>query len=63
MPASPKEMLENKIDTENCKKLEKMRENCLKLAEQNQKLIEENNEQKEGYETQTLSKTELMNPF
>ena len=44
------EMLDNKIDTETCKKLEKMQENCLKLAEQNQKLIEENNELKEGFE-------------
>ena len=44
------EMLDNKIDTETCKKLEKMQENCLKLAEQNQKLIEENNELKEGFD-------------
>ena len=49
-PASSKEMPDNKIDTETCKKLEKMQENCLKLAEQNQKLIEENNELKEGFE-------------
>ena len=44
------EMLDNRIDTETCKKLEKMQENCLKLAEQNQKLIEENNELKEGFD-------------
>ena len=40
VPASPNEMLESQVDTEKTsKQLEEMRENCMKLAEQNQKLI------------------------
>ena len=47
VPACPKEMLKSQVETEaNSKKLEEMRENCMKLAEQNQKLIEKNNQLK-----------------
>ena len=51
VPASPNEMLESQVDTEKTsKQLEEMRENCMKLAEQNQKLIVKINELKVGCE-------------
>ena len=47
VPTCPKEMLGGQTETEeNSKKLQEMRENCMKLAEQNQKLIEKNNQLK-----------------
>ena len=51
VPASPNEMLESQVETEKTsKQLEEMREYCMKLAEQNQKLIVQINELKVGCE-------------